>query len=69
MSKQKVEKLEIKLVKSAIGYNVKKKNTLKALGLTKMNKIVVKNKNSAILGMLKQVFHLVEVKELSWVLN
>ncbi len=65
MSKQKVEKLEIKLVKSAIGYNVKKKNTLKALGLTKMNKIVVKNKNSAILGMLKQVFHLVEVKELS----
>lgn len=64
------QKIEIKLVKSPIGYNVKKKNTLKALGLTKMNKIVVKNKDNAILGMIKQVFNLVEVKELSsWVLN
>ena len=44
---------------------MKKKNTLKALGLTKMNKVVIKNKNNAILGMIKQVFHLVEVKELS----
>ena len=69
MSKNKNNKVEIKLVKSAIGYNVKKKRTLEALGLTKMNKKVVKNKNSAIEGMLKQVFHLVEVKELSWVLN
>ena len=65
MSKNKNNKVEIKLVKSAIGYNVKKKRTLEALGLTKMNKKVVKNKNSAIEGMLKQVFHLVEVKELS----
>ncbi len=69
MSKNKNNKVEIKLVKSAIGYNVKKKRTLEALGLTKMNKKVVKNKDSAIEGMLKQVFHLVEVKELSWVLN
>jgi len=69
MSKDKKQKLEIKLVKSAIGYNVNKKNTLKALGLTKMNKVVVKNKDNAILGMIKKVFHLVEVKELSWVLN
>ena len=48
---------------------LRKKRTLEALGLTKMNKKVVKNKDSAIEGMLKQVFHLVEVKELSWVLN
>ena len=61
----KFDKIEIKLIKSAIGYNVKKKNTLKALGLTKMNKVVIKNKNNAIAGMIKQVFHLVEVKELS----
>ena len=65
MSKDKIQKIEIKLIKSSIGYNVKKKNTLKALGLTKMNKVVIKNKNNAILGMIKQVFHLVEVKELS----
>ena len=59
-----MKKIEIKLVKSPIGYNVKKKNTLEALGLKKMNKTVVKNADSAILGMVKQVFHLVEVKEI-----
>jgi large subunit ribosomal protein L30 len=57
-------KIQIKLIKSAIGYNVSKKRTLEALGLTKMNKIVVKNKNDAILGMINKVYHLVEVKEL-----
>ena len=62
-------KIQIKLIKSAIGYNVSKKRTLEALGLTKMNKIVVKNKNDAILGMINKVFHLVEVKELKWALN
>ena len=59
-----MKKIEIKLIKSPIGYNVKKKNTLEALGLKKMNKTVVKNADSAILGMVKQVFHLVEVKEI-----
>ena len=58
------KKIEIKLVKSPIGYNVKKKNTLEALGLRKMNKTVVKNADGSILGMIKQVFHLVEVKEI-----
>ena len=58
------KKIEIKLVKSSIGYNLKKKNTLEALGLTKLNKIVIKKNNPAIQGMIKQVYHLVEVKEL-----
>jgi len=58
------KKIQIKLVKSAIGYNVKKKNTLIALGLTKLNKKVIKVNNLAIQGMIKQVFHLVEVKEI-----
>ena len=62
-------KIQIKLIKSAIGYNVSKKRTLEALGLTRMNKIVVKNKNDAILGMINKVYHLVEVKELKWALN
>ncbi|MBI45143.1 MAG: 50S ribosomal protein L30 [Candidatus Marinimicrobia bacterium] len=61
---KKVNKIEIKLIKSPIGYNVKKKHTLEALGLTKMNAVVVKNADSAILGMIKKVFHLVEVKEI-----
>ena len=63
MSKE-IKKIEIKLIKSPIGYNVKKKHTLEALGLKKMNKKVVKNADSAILGMIKKVFHLVEVKEI-----
>tara|TARA_B110000438_G_C15731548_1_gene614457 strand:+ start:479 stop:664 length:186 start_codon:yes stop_codon:yes gene_type:complete len=58
------KKIQIKLVKSAIGYNVKKKNTLIALGLTKLNKTVVKVNNLSTQGMIKQVFHLVEVKEI-----
>ena len=58
------KKIEIKLVKSSIGYNLKKKNTLIALGLTKLNKKVVKINNPAIQGMIKQVYHLVEVKEI-----
>jgi len=63
MSKE-IKKIEIKLIKSPIGYNVKKKNTLKALGLKKMNQKVIKNADSAILGMIKQVFHLVKVEEI-----
>ena len=63
MSKE-LKKIEIKLIKSPIGYNTKKKNTLEALGLRKMNKKVVKNADGPILGMIKQVFHLVEVKEI-----
>ena len=58
------KKIQIKLVKSSIGYNLKKKNTLEALGLTKLNKKVVKVNNPAIQGMVKQVYHLVEVKEI-----
>jgi len=58
------KKIQIKLVKSSIGYNLKKKNTLEALGLTRLNKKVVKVNNPAIQGMVKQVYHLVEVKEI-----
>ena len=52
MSKEKINKIEIKLVKSAIGYNSKKKKTLEALGLRKMNSKVVKVNNSAILSLI-----------------
>ena len=59
-----MKKIEIKLIKSPIGYNYKKRRTLEALGLRKLNKIVVKNNTDAINGMIRQVFHLVEVKEI-----
>ena len=61
----KIKKIEIKLVKSAIGYNFKQKSTLEALGLKKINQKVSKNYNDALCGMINKVRHLVETKELS----
>ena len=59
-----MKQIEIKLIKSPIGYNYKKKRTLNALGLAKMSSSVIKNNTESIKGMIKQVYHLVEVKEL-----
>ena len=58
------KKIEITLVKSSIGYNISKRKTLEALGLKKMNQKVVKNNDPQIIGMIRKVHHLVEVKEL-----
>ena len=60
----KKNKIEIKLIKSAIGYNVKTKKTLIALGIKKMNQTIVKNNTDAIRGMIDKVHHLVESKEI-----
>ena len=58
------KKIQIKQVKSAIGYNVKAKKTLEALGIRKMNHLVVKNDSPSIRGMIYKVQHLVEVQEI-----
>ena len=58
------KKIEIKLIKSPIGYNIKKRKTLEALGLKRMNQSVIKVNNAAIEGMIVKVNHLVIVKEL-----
>jgi large subunit ribosomal protein L30 len=55
--------LQIKLVRSTIGYAKNQKLTAKALGLTKMNKTVVKVDNPQVRGMIKTIAHLVEVVE------
>ena len=60
MSKNKIE---ITLVKSSIGYNVKTKKTLEALGIKKMNSTVIKIDNEAIRGMINKVQHLIKFKE------
>ena len=57
------KKLNITLVKSSIGCLPKQKATLKALGLTKMNKTVEKPNNPHIQGMINTVKHLVKVEE------
>ena len=43
MSKNKIEIIQIK---SAIGYNVKVKKTLEALGIKKMNHKIIKDDNT-----------------------
>ena len=55
--------LKITLVKSPITYPKNQRDTLKALGLTKMQKTVEKPDNEAIRGMIKTVDHLVSVEE------
>tara|TARA_Y100000590_G_C15260824_1_gene841175 strand:- start:449 stop:652 length:204 start_codon:yes stop_codon:yes gene_type:complete len=57
-------KLEIKQIKSAIGYNFKVKRTLEALGIRSMNSKVVHNDTPAIRGMINKIQHILEVKEL-----
>ena len=57
------KKVIITLVKSPIGSKKNQKDTLKALGLTKINKSVEKENNVYIQGMIKTVGHLVKVEE------
>lgn len=54
--------IKIKQVKSRIKCPATQKKTLDALGLRKMNQVVVKESNPAILGMVNKVRHLVEVE-------
>lgn len=57
--------LKITLKRSTIGRPQNQKDTVKALGLTKIGKIVVKPANDAIKGMVNTVSHLVEVEEIN----
>jgi large subunit ribosomal protein L30 len=65
MSKIKTESvkmLRITLVKSAIGYSVIHKATVRALGLHRMNDTVVHPDSASVRGMLIKVNHLVRVE-------
>ena len=59
----KSKQLKIKLIKSPIGYKSYAKKNLIALGLTKLNKVVVKNDTPHIRGMINKVNFLLCVKE------
>ena len=54
--------IEIKLVKSPIGYTKRQKATVKALGLKKLHQTVEKEDTPAIRGMINAVSHLLEGK-------
>ncbi len=55
--------LQITYKKSAIGYTQRQKNTIKALGLRKLNQTVEHQDSPAIRGMINKVSHLVAVEE------
>lgn len=55
--------LKITLKRSIIGRPQNQRDTVKALGLTKLNSAVVKPANDAIKGMVNTVSHLVDVEE------
>ncbi|MEO0293726.1 MAG: 50S ribosomal protein L30 [candidate division WOR-3 bacterium] len=57
--------LRIKQIRSKIGSNKRQKATLKALGLKKINDVVVHKDTPSIRGMIKKVSHLVEVEEIN----
>ena len=55
--------LKVTLKRSIIGRPQNQRDTVKALGLTKINSSVVKPSNEAIKGMINTVSHLVDVED------
>ena len=58
-------KLQIKLVRSTIGTTPNQRKNVEALGLRKREKVVVKEDNAKLRGMIKKVQHLVEETEIT----
>ncbi len=58
-------KLRIKYVRSAIGYAQDQKDTIRALGLRKLQQTVEHEDQPAIRGMVQKVSHLVKVEEIA----
>ena len=55
------ETIKVTLVKSGIGKNKKIRQTLRGLGLTKLNKTVELKNTQAIRGMIRKVSFLVRI--------
>jgi large subunit ribosomal protein L30 len=55
------EKIKVTLVRSGIGKNKKIRETLKGLGLTKLNRAVELENTPAIRGMINKVSFLVKI--------
>jgi len=57
-------KLKITQIKSQIGQKLNQKETLKALGIRKMNQTVIHKDTPEIRGMINTVIHLVKVEKI-----
>jgi large subunit ribosomal protein L30 len=58
------KRLRITLVRSPIGYNIRQKRTVWALGLRHMQQVVERPDTPAVRGMVTKVAHLVQVEEI-----
>jgi large subunit ribosomal protein L30 len=61
----KKQQLKITLKKSVIGYNIRQKQTVQALGLKRLHYTVIHNDTPQIRGMINKVTHLLDVEEVS----
>jgi large subunit ribosomal protein L30 len=59
-----VGKLRITYRKSAIGYPLRQKETIRALGFHKLYSTIEKDDNPSIRGMVRHVAHLVQMEEI-----
>ncbi len=57
------KKLQITYVKSAIGFSVRHKATIRALGLYHLHQSVIHEDTPTLRGMLAKVNHLVRIEE------
>ena len=62
-SKSKDKVIQVTLIKSPIGFSERQKNTIKALGLRRMNQSVKHIDSPVLRGMLAKVNHLVQIDE------
>ena len=60
-----MSKIRITWTKSAIGYNIKQKLTIKSLGLRRLQHSVEHQDTPVIRGMINKVSHLVRVEEVA----
>jgi large subunit ribosomal protein L30 len=60
----KEKKVRVTWVKSSIGYTLRQKNTVRALGLHHLHETVEHLDSPAVRGMIAKVSHLVQVEEM-----
>jgi large subunit ribosomal protein L30 len=57
------QKIKIRLIRSTIGVLPKQAATIRSLGLRKIGSSAEQEASPAIMGMIKKISHLIEVKE------
>ncbi len=63
MAKSDAKTIKVTLIRSAIGYPKPQKETVRALGLRRMNQTVEHKDSPSLRGMLAKVIHLIRVEE------